>query len=101
MTTRRLVLVGLAVSALVAGVLSFYASAHPDGLGQVAESLGFADTARDSVTSASPLAGYAVSGVGDARLSEGLAGLVGIAVTGLLMVGLVLVLRRRASRRER
>ena len=51
MSTRRLVLVGLAVSALVAGVLSFYASAHPDGLSQVAESLGFADTARDSVTS--------------------------------------------------
>ena len=35
-STRRLVLIGLAVSALVAGVLSFYASAHPDGLSQVA-----------------------------------------------------------------
>ena len=101
MSTRRLVLLGLAVSVLVAGVLTSYASAHPDGLSQVAQSLGFADTARESVTSGSPLAGYAVSGVGDARLSGGLAGLVGIAVTGLLMVGLVLVLRRRASRRER
>ena len=63
--------------------------------------LGFAGTARDSVTSGSPVAGYAVSGVGDARLSGGLAGLVGIVVTGLFMAGLVLVLRRRASRRER
>ena len=100
MSTRRLVVIGLVVSALVAGVLSFYASAHPDGLTHVAESLGFAGTARDSATSGSPLAGYTVAGVGDARLSGGLAGLVGIAVTGLVMAGLVLLLRRRSAQRE-
>jgi uncharacterized membrane protein YedE/YeeE len=99
-STRRLVVIGLLVSALVAGVLSFYASAHPDGLTHVAESLGFAGTARDSATASSPLAGYTVSGVGDARLSGGLAGLVGIAVTGLVMGGLVLLLRRRSAQRE-
>ncbi len=65
------------------------------------ESLGFAATGRDSATSGSPLAGYAVSGVSDARLSGGLAGVLGVAVVGLLMAGLVLLLRRRASRRER
>ena len=68
MSTRRLVVLGLVVSALVAGVLSFYASSRPDGLTFVAESLGFSGTARDSATAGSPLAGYAVSGVGDARL---------------------------------
>ncbi len=100
MSTRRLVVIGLVVSALVAGVLSFYASGHPDGLSSVAQSLGFADTARDSATSGSPLAGYSMAGVSDARLSGGLAGLVGLAVVGLLMTGLVLLLRRRASRSE-
>ena len=100
MSTRRLVGIGLVVSALIAGVLSFYASGHPDGLSSVAQSLGFADTARDSATSGSPLAGYAVTGVSDARLSGGLAGLVGLAVVGLLMAGLVLLLRRRAPRSE-
>ncbi len=100
MSTRRIVVVGLLVSALVAGVLSFYASRQPDGLSSVAQSLGFADTARDSATSGSPLAGYSVSGVSDARLSGGLAGLVGLAVVGLLMTGLVLLLRRRAPRGE-
>ncbi len=100
MSTRRLVVIGLVVSALIAGVLSFYASGHPDGLSSVAQSLGFADTARDSATSGSPLAGYSVTGVGDARLSGGLAGLVGLAVVGLLMTGLVLLLRRRAPRSE-
>ena len=101
MSTRRIVLAGLLVSAVVAGVLSFYASGHPDGLTHVAQSLGFAGTARDSATSGSPLAGYAVSGARDPRLSRGLAGLAGIVVVGLVMGALVLVLRRRSPRRER
>ena len=41
-----------------------------------------------------------MSGVSDARLSGGLAGLVGLAVVGLVMTGLVLLLRRRAPRSE-
>jgi uncharacterized membrane protein YedE/YeeE len=88
-TTRRLVALGLLVSVLVAGVLSSYASSRPDGLTFVARSLGFADTAD-----------YSVSGVTDARLSGGLAGVIGVAVVGLLMAGLVLLLRRRSPRGE-
>jgi hypothetical protein len=99
-TTRRLVALGLLVSVLVAGVLSSYASSRPDGLTFVARSLGFADTARHSATSGSPLADYSVSGVTDARLSGGLAGVIGVAVVGLLMAGLVLLLRRRSPRGE-
>jgi len=99
-STRRLVVLGLVVSVLVAGVLSFYASGRPDGLTHVAESLGFASTARSSATSGSPLADYAVSGVHDNRLSGGLAGIIGVAVTGLVMLGLLLLLRRHAPRSE-
>ena len=94
-STRTLVVAGLVVSALLAGVGSFYASSSPDGLQHVATSLGFDDTARHSPTAGSPLAGYSVSDVGDARLSGGLAGLVGVVVVGLLMTALVLLLRRR------
>ena len=100
MSTRRLVVLGLLVSALVAGVLSFYASGHPDGLSHVAQSLGFSGTARSSAASGSPLAGYSVAGVHDARLSGGLAGLIGVAVVGLLMGGVVLLLRRRSPQSE-
>ena len=100
MSLRRLLLAGLLLSALVAGVLSSYASTRPDGLTQAARSLGFSGTARDSATAGSPLAGYTVSGVGDPRVAGGLAGLLGIAVTALVMGGLVLLLRRRSSRRE-
>jgi hypothetical protein len=94
-STRTLVTIGLLVSALLAGVASSYASGHPDGLEHVAGTLGFGATARDSAAAGSPLAGYAVSDVGDPRLSGGLAGLVGVVVVGLVMAGLVLLLRRR------
>ena len=94
-TTRTLVVVGLLVSAVLAGVASFYASGRPDGLEHVAATLGFGTTAQDSATDGSPLADYAVAEVGDPRLSGGLAGLVGVVVVGLVMAGLVLLLRRR------
>lgn len=87
--------VGLLVCALLAGVASFYASGHPDGLEHVAGTLGFGTTAQDSATAGSPLADYAVADLSDPRLSGGLAGLVGVVVVGLLMAGLVLLLRRR------
>jgi cobalt/nickel transport protein len=94
-STRRIVVVGLLVSALLAGVVSFYASSHPDGLEHVAGTLGFAASARDSATAGSPLAGYAVEDVGGPRLSGGLAGLSGVLVVGLVMTALLLLLRRR------
>lgn len=97
MSTRTLVVVGLLASALLAGVVSFYASGHPDGLEHVAGALGFDSTARDSATAGSPLADYAVSEVGDPRLSGGLAGLAGVLVVGLVMAALVLLLRRRGG----
>lgn len=100
MSTRRVVVVGLLVSLVVAGVLSFYASGHPDGLNAVAQSLGFAGAEQQSATSGSPLSGYAVRGVGDDRLSGGLAGVAGVVVVGALMTGLVLLLRRRAPKAD-
>lgn len=93
-STRAVVTAGLALSLLLAAVVSLSASGHPDGLEFVAEQLGFVDTARDSATAGSPLADYGVRGVTDPRLSGGLAGVAGIAATALVMVGLVTVLRR-------
>lgn len=95
MSTRRLVQFGLILSLLIAGVLAYYASAHPDGLEFVAERLGFLDSAQDSATSASPLAGYGVSGVGDGRLSSGLAGVLGVAAVAVIAFALFRVLGHR------
>ncbi|MGY1609113.1 MULTISPECIES: PDGLE domain-containing protein [unclassified Geodermatophilus] len=92
---RAFWLAGLLLTLLVAGVLSSYASASPDGLEWAAGESGFADTARDSAAVGSPLADYGVAGVDDARVSGGLAGVVGVAVTLALAGGLALLLRRR------
>jgi hypothetical protein len=97
-STRAVLLVGVAVVLLLAGVVSAYASGHPDGLEYVASRVGFLDTAADSPTGDSPLAGYAVRGVGSERLSGGLAGVVGVVVVGLLASALTWAVRRR--RRE-
>jgi hypothetical protein len=96
-SNRALVVVGVVVSLLLAGVLSWYASSSPDGLERVAEDQGFSQTSRDSRSADSPLAGYGTEGVEDERLSGGLAGVIGVAVTGLVMGGLLLALRRRSG----
>jgi cobalt/nickel transport protein len=93
--TRTVVLIGVLAALLIAGVGSYYASSSPDGLESTAAQQGFGDTARDSATAGSPLAGYSTSGVHDTRLSGGLAGVVGVVLVLALASGLVLVVRRR------
>ncbi|WP_369139719.1 PDGLE domain-containing protein [Modestobacter versicolor] len=95
--TRTVVLVGVVVALLIAGVGSWYASSSPDGLEATAAEQGFDGTARDSVTADSPLADYATDGVEDPRLSGGLAGVAGVLLVLALAGGLTLVLRHRSS----
>ena len=92
---RRFYLIFLTVALLIAGFLSYYASSHPDGLEYVAHATGFAKTAGDHATAGSPFADYGVSGVKNARLSGGLAGVIGVGVTLLVAGGLAFLLRRR------
>lgn len=99
-STRTVVVTGLVVALLLAGVVSFYASASPDGLERVAEGLGFAGTAGEHASSGSPLADYGVAGIEGARLSGGLAGVIGVVVVGLVMFLLTRLLRRRSASRE-
>jgi cobalt/nickel transport protein len=95
MSTRRFFAVFLLAALLVAGVASYYASAHPDGLEHVAGKTGFLDSADESRTSDSPLAGYSTRGVDDERLSVGISGVVGAVSVLVLAGGLFWVLRRR------
>ena len=97
MRTRTLVLVGLLVSLLVAGGVSYYASSHPDGLEHVAEQVGFGDAAEEHAVADGPLADYRLRGVENERLSAGLAGVLGAFVVLLLAGGLGLLLRRRGT----
>ena len=97
-STRTVLLAGLAVTVVLAGVVSFYASGHPDGLEYVAHSLGFGDSAGPHVSDNSPLSGYGVKGVHNARLSGGLAGIIGVLLVGALATALLYAVRRRSPR---
>lgn len=93
-SVRTLLLGGLVVALLVAGVASFYASGSPDGLNRVAGDLGFASAERVSGAGNGPLAGYEVAGLDDARWSGGLAGVLGCLVV-LACSSLFFLLRTR------
>jgi cobalt/nickel transport protein len=89
-----LVIAGLALSLVLAGGASYYASSNPDGLEKVAGDVGFLDSAKESVVEDSPLAGYGVAGIENERISGGLAGVIGVASTAAISFGLFYGLRR-------
>lgn len=89
-----LVVAGLALSLVLAGGASFYASSQPDGLEKVAGDVGFLDSAQESAVEDSPLAGYGVAGVENERISNGLAGVIGVVSTAAISFGLFYALRR-------
>lgn len=99
LSTRAFVLAAVGAALLVAGVMSFYASSHPDGLEHVAATEGFAGSAGAHLLAGSPLADYAVAGLSDARLSGGVAGLLGCAVVLVVAGGIGRLLRRRTDPR--
>ena len=90
----------LLVALLIAGFGSYYASAHPDGLTFVAEKTGFSDREKSSGTSDGPMAGYRTKGIDDARLSGGVAGVVGCLLVLTLAGGLAWAVRRRSPADE-
>jgi hypothetical protein len=95
--TSTFLALGVLVALLLAGVASWSASGSPDGLEKVAEDKGFISTAEDHQLADSPFADYATQGVGDERLSGGLAGVVGVGATLLVGGGLFLLIRRRGT----
>jgi hypothetical protein len=88
---------GLVLALVLAFLVSPSASGDPDGLNKVAMDKGFADTETDHALGDAPTAGYEVRGVDDDRLSTGLAGVLGVAVT-FAVAGGVMVIVRRARR---
>jgi cobalt/nickel transport protein len=110
---RRFVVLGVLVALLLAGVVSAFASASPDGLdsvtragctfdahGEVVSGHCLAQQARAHGLQDSPFAGYQTQGV-EGAASTGLSGVVGVLVTLGIALGLATLLRRRGpSRRD-
>ncbi|MFJ7019607.1 energy-coupling factor ABC transporter permease [Streptomyces sp. NPDC101117] len=94
---RKVWAVGLVTSLVLAGFVSFYASANPDGLEKVAADHGIDKKAEDHAAADSPLADYGVKDVTDARLSGGLAGVIGVGVTVVAGSAVFWAVRRRRT----
>ncbi|GHF16960.1 cobalt ABC transporter permease [Streptomyces griseoluteus] len=95
-TSRRTVwITGLVTSLVLAGFVSFYASADPDGLEKVAHDKGIDKKTEPHHSSDSPLADYGVKDVANARLSGGLAGVIGVGVTVVAGSAVFWAVRRR------
>lgn len=93
---RRLFMLGLAIALVIAGGLSLYASQSPDGLEKVAADKGMSRAEKEHALKDSPLGDYGVEGIGDPRLSGGLAGVAGVLLTLTLGGGLFWAVRRPA-----
>lgn len=87
---------GLGVTLVVAGVVSFFASSNPDGLEYVAEDQGFIEAAEDSAVSGWSLADYGDVG----GIPVGVAGLLGVGITILVGLALFRLLARRNRDRQ-
>ncbi|MFC7645399.1 PDGLE domain-containing protein [Streptosporangium lutulentum] len=84
------------MAALLAGLVSFYASSSPDGLERVAQDKGFIGQATDHALGEQPLADYGDAG----GVPVGVAGLIGVGVTLAAGGGLFLVVRRRTGKEQ-
>jgi PDGLE domain len=91
---RRWWVAGIAIAALVVVVLAPLASSDPDGLQRVAIDQGFIGQTQNFISGL--LAGYAIPGIDDPRLSKILSGLLGVAI----VLGVMYVLGRVLARRR-
>ena len=95
MNVRKFLIIGFMASILLAGVVSYYASSHPDGLEKAAEEVGFSGDAADSAVAESPLADYSVAGVENERFSVALAGILGVVIMAVVAGGGFKLLARK------
>ncbi|MFF3454718.1 energy-coupling factor ABC transporter permease [Streptomyces sp. NPDC002730] len=94
-STRAVWATGLVTALVLAGFVSFYASASPDGLEKVAADKGIDKNVEEHAAKDSPLADYGVKDIADARISGGLAGVIGVCVTVVAGTGIFWSVRRR------
>ncbi|MFE3327609.1 energy-coupling factor ABC transporter permease [Streptomyces sp. NPDC059176] len=94
-SSRPVWIAGLVTSLVLAGFVSFYASASPDGLEKVAADKGIDQRVEEHAAADSPLADYGVKDVQNVRLSGGLAGVIGVGATAVVGSGVFWTVKRR------
>lgn len=91
---ERWFIAGIAAALVMAGALANFASPDPDGLERVAEDLEFIDNEGGPVLS-SPIPDYEVQEAGP--LGVTLAGVIGVLITLLLVLGLAWVMKKHGA----
>lgn len=91
----RFIVVGLAVSLVVAVGVAQFALDEPDGLERVAADLGFDEAEQEHLLASSIFNDYATEGVASEQVSLALAGLTGTLLTLAVGSGLLLAIRDR------
>lgn len=92
---RAFIIGGLAVTLLIATVVSQFAVDNPDGLESVAEDSGFISSAQEHSLGESLFADYATSGINNEGLSLAIAGTAGVVITLAVGYGLFRAIRPR------
>ena len=95
MSIRRFVSIAIFLSVLIAGVLSYFASSHPDGLEKVSADKGLNTQETTSATSNSFFADYGIAGLEN---STGLAGIIGAVITGIAGYALIKWVSKSSSK---
>ena len=111
--TRRLgwfIAAGLLVAAILAGVVSNFASSSPDGLdntarngctlnaeGEITGGTCMAQQEQEHQSAGSPLADYGIRGIDNEFLSTGLSGLLGVLITFAIGGGIFWLVRRKPT----
>ncbi|MBT2234337.1 energy-coupling factor ABC transporter permease [Nonomuraea sp. NEAU-A123] len=92
-SVKPFLLVGLGLTLLLAGIVSFFASSSPDGLEAVAENKGFLGQATGHVFGRWALADYGEVG----GIPVGIAGIIGVGLVLLIAGGVAYAARSRAK----
>jgi cobalt/nickel transport system permease protein len=94
-STRGVWTAGIVAALVLAGFVSFYASSSPDGLEKVAADKGIDKKTEEHASADSPLADYGVKEISEARISGGLAGVIGVGATVVVGSGVFWAVRKR------
>jgi cobalt/nickel transport protein len=94
MSKKKIIILSLVAAAVLALLISPFASSWPDGLEKAAANKGFLHKGEHSMLQ-SPIAGYLFPGVRNEAVATGLAGLLGVALVFGVGWGLQELLSRR------
>jgi cobalt/nickel transport protein len=95
---RNTLIVGLAAALVIGGIVSYFASGHPDGLEKTQEDLGAAEAVHEGLDAA-PVAfdEYSLKWLPEGFWANAAAGVVGSLLVMGLLLGLGRLLRRKRS----